>query len=261
MNRAIAGDEAGRWRAALEQSLRGWPHPLVDRVFVLEKTASTQDECRRLAEGRPGCLVTALRQTAGRGRLGRKWADDRGEGASLTLSVAPQSSERLSIAAALAVCEALEGFAGRPLGLRWPNDVMADGRKLAGLLIEQSDDLAFIGIGVNVNQTHWPGELDGVAVSLRQLRSGEVDRAKVIIAIIERLAGALRRGDGELAAGFAQRDTLAGTTQTFTRGGEIITGAVERVDPLRGIVVRTPGGARTLPASITSLIHPRPHSS
>ncbi len=257
MNRECPDDAAVRWQTALGQSLRSPTQPLVDRIVVLEETASTQDECRRLAQDRPGCLVTALRQTSGRGRLGRRWADDRGRGVALTVSVAAQSPERLSIAAAVAVCESLEPFAGRGLGLRWPNDIMGEGCKLAGILIEQHDPIALVGIGVNVNQTYWPADFDGLAVSLRQLRGAEVDRIAVTIAIVERLASTLSHSDAELAAAFARRDTLAGTTRTFTLGRETITGMVERVDPLKGIVVRTEAASRTLPAAATSLVHSR----
>lgn len=248
------------WREALQSSLGAATQQLVSRIVVLDATASTQDECRRFAEGRPGCLVTARRQTAGRGRLGRHWADDRGQGAALTLSVAAQTPERLSIASAVAVCEGLEPFAGGQLGLRWPNDIIADGRKLAGILIEQLDLIALIGVGVNVNQTDWPTELAGIAISLRQLIGTEVDRIDVIAQLIQGLGVNLARSDDEISDAFARRDLLTGTMQTFTIGHERITGIVERIDPLTGILVRTNDGARALPTSATSLVKPHPHS-
>lgn len=245
---------ASAWSEALSAALREAAAPIT-RIVVLEETRSTQDECRRLAGDRPGCLVTALRQTAGRGRLGRRWADDRGEGVALTLSVAPQPPERLALAAGVAVCEAAERLAGRPLTIRWPNDVMADDHKLAGILIEQLDHVAFVGVGINVNQNTWPSELADAAISLRQLTGAAFDRIRVTAEVAAGLTSTLDRSDADLAAAFAPRDLLTGTTRTFLLGGERITGVVERVDPLAGLRVRTPDGRRTLPAALTSLAH------
>lgn len=247
-------DKVSSWRDALA-SLSASSTSIARRIVVVDETTSTQDACRRLADGEPGCLVTTLRQTAGRGRLGRRWADDRGEGVALTISVAAQPPERLSIASAIAVCEAAEHFAGRQLGIRWPNDVMADGRKLAGILIEQQGEIALIGIGINVNQRTWPDELAPIAISLRQLIDTPTNRPDVVVNIIERLTANLARSDDQLTAAFAPRDALAGAAQTFAVGNESVTGIVERIDPLRGLLVRTADGERTLPAATTSLIH------
>lgn len=243
--------EVARWRRALAPLVQQ-PDSIVDRIVVLDETPSTQDECRRLTD-RPGLLVTALRQTAGRGRLGRQWADDRGEGVALTIAVAPQPPERLSVASAIAACEAAERFVGRRLSIRWPNDIMASGRKLAGILIEQHGPLALIGIGVNVNQPAWPESLEEIAISLRELLDSPQDRITVIHRIVSQLGDALGRDDDRLTAAFQDRDLLAGTTQHFTIGRERITGTVVRIDPLRGLLVRTVHGQRFLPAATTSL--------
>ncbi len=252
MSQSAREADAARWREALTPLIHE-ADSLVDRIVVLDETPSTQDECRRLAD-RSGLLVTALRQTAGRGRLGRQWSDVRGEGVALTIAVAAQSPERLSIASAIAVCEAAEHFAGRSLGIRWPNDIMADNRKLAGILIEQFGPLALIGIGVNVNQDVWPESLAEIAISLRELLDSPQDRVAVIHRVVSQLGDALGRGDDRLTAAFQDRDMLAGTTQHFTIGRERLTGVVERIDPLRGMLVRTADGERFLPAATTSLV-------
>lgn len=251
MNVSGCDDDAPRWREALAP-LTGQPDSIVARIVVLDETTSTQDECRRLAE-RPGLLVTTLRQTAGRGRLGRQWADDGGEGIALTIAVAAQPPERLAIASAIAVCEAAEYFAGKRLGIRWPNDIIASNRKLAGILIEQQADVALIGIGVNVNQAAWPENLAEIATSLREMSDSPQDRVEVMARIVSRLGDALGRSDERLTAAFQDRDVLAGTEQHFTIGHERISGVVERIDPLRGLLVRTVGGQRFLPATTTSL--------
>ncbi len=254
MNEPLPALEASAWRNTLTP-LTDLPQSIVEQIVVLEETTSTQDECRRRAEGRPGLLVTTLRQTSGRGRLGRQWADDQGEGVALTISVPAQPPERLSIAAAIAVCEAAEQFAGRQLGIRWPNDIMADGRKLAGILIEQIGRIALIGIGINLNQTEWPTELSPIAISLRQLAADVPSRCQIIAHVLGRLAANLQATPEQLATAFQRRDILAGNTQSFQTGAERITGLVERIDPLQGLLVRTASGQRVLPASTTSLVH------
>lgn len=254
MNGPLPALEAAAWRNTLAP-LTDLPQSIVEQIVVLEETTSTQDECRRRAEGRPGLLVTTLRQTSGRGRLGRQWADDQGEGVAMTISIPAQPPERLSIASAIAVCEAAEQFAGRQLGIRWPNDIMADGHKLAGILIERQGNTALVGVGVNVNQTRWPSELARLAVSLRELTLLPVDRTQVVVALLARLSANLERSNADLAASFATRDILRGTTQSFTLCAERITGVVERIDPLNGLFVRTTSGPRFLPASTTSLLH------
>ncbi len=254
MSEPSADMEALAWREALAPLTAAEPS-IVRRIVVLDETTSTQDACRRLAEGRPGLLVTTRRQTAGRGRLGRHWADERGEGVALTISVPAQPPERLSIASAIAVAQAAEYFAGRRLGIRWPNDIMAEGRKLAGILIDQQADIALIGIGVNVNQAQWPADLAPVAVSLRQLTHDTISRPSVVAQAVASLTAALAQSEEQLAAAFTSRDVLVGTTQTFTLGHELLTGIVERIDPLQGLLIRTPAGERALPAAQTSLMH------
>lgn len=243
------------WRRALTQSFGDGASSPVRHLVILPKCDSTQDECRRIANGQPGVLVTTLQQTHGRGRLGRSWADDQGAGVALTMSAPSLPPERLAVAAAVGVCEAVEQFAARRLGIRWPNDVMADSRKLAGILIEQSGDIALIGVGVNVNQTTWPSDLAGIAISLAQLVGAPIERPAVTAAVVARLCAALDRSEDELCQAFQPRDVLLGTRQQFISAGAPITGVVESVEPTRGLRIRTSDGPRFLPAQTTSLAH------
>lgn len=170
------------------------------RIVVLEATGSTNDDARRLAaEGAPeGTVVLAERQSAGRGRLGRSW--DSPERAGLYLSVLlrptepPEDIGRYPIAAAVAVCSACRAFVGADAVLKWPNDVLVHGRKLAGILSElrqgNSGTELVLGVGVNVNQTRedFEAALRGTATSLRELRRGvRVDREALAAALLEAL--------------------------------------------------------------------------
>ena len=129
---------------------------------VLPKVGSTQDEALRWAKkGAPeGALVVAEEQTAGRGRRGRPWLSPGGR--SLYVSVvlrprlSPAEASVLATAAGLAVAEAVESVHHLPTGLKWPNDVVVDGRKIAGILVEATvgvEFVAVVGVGVNVS---WP---------------------------------------------------------------------------------------------------------
>lgn len=125
--------------------------PAFYRLHVFEELASTNDEAKRLAaEGEPeGALILARRQTAGRGRSGRHWESPPGNlyfSLLLRPDRPPAETAQLSFVAALAVADAV----GVPTTLKWPNDVLARGRKLCGILLEGSAGALVVGCGVNV---------------------------------------------------------------------------------------------------------------
>ncbi|MEZ0230503.1 MAG: biotin--[acetyl-CoA-carboxylase] ligase, partial [Planctomycetota bacterium] len=139
---------------------------------------STNDRARELAaQGAPeGTLVVALRQTGGRGRLGRSWASPVG-GLYLSLVLRPDKGmlERASLAlvAGLAASEALDAAGRTATSLKWPNDVLLDGKKIGGLLAEvtreRNEAVVVLGVGLNVDTPAdaFPPEVRGIATSLR----------------------------------------------------------------------------------------------
>ena len=240
-----------QWTSRLESALDG-DGGRPGRVIVLRETDSTQDAARRL-DAKPADIVVAWRQTAGRGRLGRTWADTHEQGIAATIVADRAPSERLAIACAVGVAQAAEALLGRSVGIKWPNDIVVDGRKLAGVLIEQSDQRALIGIGMNVFQTHWPQELAGRAVSLVQL-GARVDRIDALVALLRAMNRALRLPQEQLIAEFLRRDVLQGVHATFRTGLRTVSGTVIRTDPMRGLVVRTDADVVYLPAATTTLL-------
>ncbi len=222
------------------------------RAVVIRETASTQDAARRLG-AQPGDVVVAWRQTAGRGRLGRRWADTREDGVALSIVLPCGSPERLALAFAVGVAGAAERLLDRPVGIKWPNDIVVERRKLAGILIEQSGALAIAGVGLNVSQTTWPEELAEVAVSLAQL-GVRVDRLDAVVAVLESLSTALRQSDDVLVKAFTGRDALSGAEATLRNGRETIHGTVLRIDPLVGLWVRTDSGEVRLLAATTTIL-------
>lgn len=226
---------------------------LFTRVSVLQETDSTQDAARWMRV-HCGEVIVAWQQVAGRGRLRRAWADTAEEGVALTLVVERAAPERLAIAAAIGVAHAVEALLQRPVGIKWPNDVLVDGGKVAGVLIEQFDQLALIGIGINVRQSSWPMELEGRAISLLQL-GADVDRLEAIETLLPEMDKALRLSNQELAMQFAQRDVLLGRTVTLRCGDRIVSGLVTRMDPMRGLEVRERDNTEIwLPAATTTVL-------
>lgn len=134
---------------------------------------STNSEARRLAEAGEGgpVWISAVRQTAGRGRRGRAWESGAGNLAA-TLLIRPQAPQgaigQLSFAAALAAAETAAHFApSAAISVKWPNDVLAQGKKLAGLLLEGGSDWLAVGIGINL--ANFPSGTEFPATSLAQL--------------------------------------------------------------------------------------------
>lgn len=163
-------------------------------IFAYSSIGSTNDEAKRLAaEGAPeGTLVIAEEQTAGRGRLGRRWLAPPGTALLFSLVLRPslplEQTAQLSIAVALGAAEAIEAETGLPVQVKWPNDLLIRGRKAGGLLTETSivgDQLewAVIGLGLNVNLDFTASGLEALAdqaTSLSLELGHPVDRVRLL---------------------------------------------------------------------------------
>jgi BirA family biotin operon repressor/biotin-[acetyl-CoA-carboxylase] ligase len=143
-------------------------------IVRLRSTTSTMTDAAALAtRGRPhGTVVVAEEQTGGIGRHGHSWHSGPDGGLYfsiiLRLSLAPADLPALTMALGLAVQKAVDDFANVACDLRWPNDVLLNERKLAGILVQSTETNALIaGIGLNVNQTTFPEDLRAIATSLR----------------------------------------------------------------------------------------------
>lgn len=261
-----AVSEFAQVAAIAREGAWGWA---VRRVHIVPECGSTQDEARALvAKGdAEGTVVVAGRQTAGRGRLGRAWVDERGLGVAATFIVdAGAGAPFLSLAAGLAAHRAAQVALpeGVRLGLRWPNDVVeAPGerggprRKLAGVLVEVTGTTALVGIGVNVRQSDsdWPDGLAAKAVSLAQLGS-TWSRAQVVDTLASMFSMCMSKPAHGLASAWQRLDTLVGTTRSFEHNGSRVSGEVVSIDPLARITLRVPGGEELhLPTLSTSLVH------
>ncbi len=243
-----------QWRGALRQVLRDTTGPLRD-VIVLSEVDSTQDAARRM-NAAIGDVVVAARQTHGRGRLGRSWHDSEGQGVAMTLIMPHDRPERVSIASAVAVHEAIVACAIDPVPFRikWPNDVLANGRKIAGIIVEQTADRALIGVGVNVEQKSFAEPLQRSATSL-WMEGVEQSRFTAMAILLRCFQQVWQRPDAQLVRHFAHADALTGTTCGFRIGEREVRGKVLRVDPMKGLAVLTEAeGEVWLAAATTTVI-------
>jgi BirA family biotin operon repressor/biotin-[acetyl-CoA-carboxylase] ligase len=157
----------------------------------IESTPSTQ--LLVPAEAPEGALVVAEEQTAGRGRLGRRWLAPAGTSLLCSLqlrpAVAPEHLPELTGVASHACAEAIATLTGLEPELKFPNDVLVDGRKVAGILAEAREHRVVLGVGVNVNVVaeELPREVERHATSLLVETGGEVDRAALLVELLERL--------------------------------------------------------------------------
>ncbi len=170
----------------------------VDRAMHLPITDSTSTDARSWAcEGDPAeLLVLADGQRAGRGRLGRTFLSPSGEGLWLSRVIRIPEGQpvppSMTLAAGTAVCLALRESGVTGAALKWPNDVLIDGRKTAGILAEASQDrdgrpFLVLGIGVNLNIRTFPPELAGVATSVQLATGLSLDRLDLLAAILRQL--------------------------------------------------------------------------
>lgn len=202
----------------------------------LRRTDSTNVRARALAaDGAPhGTLVTAEEQTAGRGRQGRSWSAPRGQ-ALLCSLVLRDPPPLLPLLAALAVAE----VAGDGARIKWPNDVLVDGRKVAGILVEgrPQEGWAVLGVGLNVavDVQGLPPDVRDVAASLGRTPADVEPALRALLTALERWLAA---GEPEVLAAYRDRDALAGRPIAWAQGRGVAAG----IDDRGSLLVTAPDG-------------------
>ena len=197
------------------------------RILVFEQTASTNDLAAKLGrEGEPeGLVVFAESQTSGRGRLGRRWESECGQGLYFSLLLRPNFERQywmnLTTWAAVAVAEGIEQAVSCEAKIKWPNDIYIEGKKAVGILSElhtdkESNAFAIVGIGVNVNQQEFPESLASKAISLQQIAKTKVNRREVALRILE----ALERSYS-LVGGFFNQIVAEADRRSYLKGRRI----------------------------------------
>ena len=178
-----------------------------------------------LGSGLPeGAVAATDHQTEGKGRHGRSWVAPPETSVLASVMLRPPKERHLpelSLVAAVAAAEAIEEATGLTAQIKWPNDVMLNRRKVAGILSELSDDSVVVGVGINVNQTRdeLPDDTTTPAGSLRSLTGQTLDRARLLGSLLVRLErsydGWRHGGLDELYADVGARDFLRGRRITI----------------------------------------------
>ncbi|MBR4015975.1 MAG: biotin--[Anaerotignum sp.] len=169
-------------------------------LYFYPETDTTNHRIRELAlEGAPeGTLAVAEKQTAGRGRLGRHWEAPAGTGIWMSLllrpNIVPAEASVLTLLAGIALTEAVQDVTGLSPAIKWPNDILLNGKKLAGILTEMDCEMSQVhfivsGMGINVNTAEFPEELRDIATSL-YLESGRTfSRRQLLQRVLECFEG------------------------------------------------------------------------
>jgi len=198
---------------------------------------------RAAAELEIGDVVTADAQTAGQGRHGHSWHSEPGTGIYCSIVLEPRPL--LTLALGLAAADAIAQSTGIACDLRWPNDLMLNGLKVAGILVQLVDRKAVAGIGINVNNSAFPPELE--ATSLR-LHAGRVfDRQKILDALLPAVESFAAEDEETILRLFTHASSYAAGRRVVVRqpGGDI-TGTTAGLDRDGFLIVRKDDGTDTL---------------
>jgi BirA family biotin operon repressor/biotin-[acetyl-CoA-carboxylase] ligase len=254
---------------SLTSLLAGLP---VKQIRYFDTIGSSNDEALAWlqAGAQDGCLVVADHQTRGRGRLNRRWITQPAAALAFSLILRPAQEEIdragfFSPLGALAICQALEGLPGLRPQIKWPNDVLIQQRKVAGILVEtswlqNSIQGVVIGIGINVKPEAVPlaGDLLFPATSVEESAGAAIDRATLLREILRALfVWRSKIHTVDFRRAWEQRLAFRGQWVQIEGGtGTPVTGQVLGIDALGSLLVRSAAGA-TIPVSVGD-VHLRP---
>ena len=238
----------------LEFVRQNWPQP----VFYFATIDSTMLEAARLAEagGAHGAVVVADEQTAGQGRHGHHWHSEPNSGLYVSIVLRPvlqaDSLPVLTLALGLAAADAIAETAGLACDLRWPNDVMLEGRKVAGILVQLLVSAAIAGIGVNVNHAAFPAEIATDATSLRIVSNRTHSREQLLVTLLgaaDRYCGLLAGPSGKekILMEFSRRSSYTRNMRVkVDQGTSVLEGITAGLDPSGFLIVRRDDGSKEL---------------
>jgi BirA family biotin operon repressor/biotin-[acetyl-CoA-carboxylase] ligase len=219
----------------IERLRREFPARRIDYYRAIDSTM-------RAAVGlEPGSVVLAGEQTAGQGRHGRRWHSEPASG--IYCSIVLKPAPALTLALGLATVDAIARATSVACDLRWPNDVMLAGKKVAGILVRN----AIAGIGINVNQTSFPAELAFEATSLRLHTGAPVSLTGIVLALLPAIDRFAELDKDAILRLFASASSYAaGRRVTVAQPDGIIEGTTAGLDPAGFLIVRKDDGTDTL---------------
>ena len=229
------------------------------RIYHFFKTDSTNRVALELGHaGEPeGAVVVAEEQTAGRGRAGRAWHSEHAAGIYATLllrpRLAPVQAPLLTMMAGLSAHAAIQAQTGLTVDLKWPNDLLINGKKVGGILTEMHAEpgqirFVIVGIGLNVNQEKFAGELGAIATSLRLETGKTQSRLELLVRLLREFENDynqfLREGAASITKKFVAISSYAqGRRVRVTNGTESFAGTTAGLGPEGLLQVRRDDGA------------------
>ncbi len=239
-----------------------WPRGH-DRIILPEVDSTNAEAARRAATLHAPTWIMAIRQTSGRGRRGRVWHDPGGNFAATLVMHPPEPAGDValrSFVAALALHDALTALTGRPeaLSLKWPNDVLLNGAKLAGILLESVGEgrgVRYLAIGIGVNLRNAPPAEPGALrpASLSQDLGLTIAPQELLTHLAAAYAGREAQlqagGFAPIRASWLVRAAYLGAPLTARAGGTETRGIFETIDATGALVLNTPDGPRRIAAA------------
>lgn len=263
---ALVSSDLSGWRDVLELSAQKNKSIVGRRTAVYRTTRSTNDACWS-ALSTPdshGMLALADEQTGGRGRRGNAWHASPGQSLLFScLLQTIQSIEQLTLLAGLATAKAIEKAADMRVNIKWPNDVLISGRKVAGILVERRGTGTVIGVGINVLQAleDFPGDLQSRATSLYIATRKNIDRLRVAELLARQLdTWCANTPPANWLDEWKSRCDMLGQRISLRSNGHLFHGTVADIDPQRGIVLRgNTGELHFLPAAVSTVVDHGPN--
>lgn len=235
-------------------------------IVYFKEIDSTNRYAKKLAgQGAAhGTMVLADTQTAGRGRRGHSWISPAGSSISMTLilrpDVPPAQVAKISLLTALATANAIRRVTGLDVRIKWPNDIVAGGRKVCGMLMEMDatpEKVASVvaGVGINVHQTQFPEEIAHSASSLDLLAGRRISRADIVRAFLQEFEQAWVLGDEAMMRAYCARSATIGQRVQVIGLNGTYTGTAEGVTDSGSLLVRADedGGVREVLAADVSV--------
>lgn len=231
-----------------------------NRIVYFDKTDSTNNRAKDAGEkgGVHGTLFVADAQSSGKGRRGRAWSSPPGESVYMTLllrpGIMPDRAPMLTLVMGLSVVEAIRTVTGIEAEIKWPNDVVVNKKKVCGILTEMAAEMTYvnyvvIGVGINVNQKHFPEEIADMAVSLRKETGKVYRRSELIAAVLERFeenyGTFLRTGDlSEIRKAYDAALVNRGREVRVLEPGNEYEALAEGISDIGELIVRLPDGQK-----------------
>ncbi|HBC47326.1 MAG TPA: biotin--[acetyl-CoA-carboxylase] ligase [candidate division Zixibacteria bacterium] len=239
-------------------------------VHCYKSVSSTNELAKRLADSNApeGALVISEKQTRGRGRLGRSWHSPSGLGLYFSIILRPQldftKMPALSLVAALSICRVLDKYTGEKSLIKWPNDCLLKGKKVAGILVELSAELdrvsyAILGIGINVNDgpNDFPSRLKSKATSICMIAGKKIDRAELLRDFLYEFEKSYsnfhRYGLRFLGPELVKRSAVLGQKINITLGKKKIVATAIGFDQNGALRIRDKNGVTIIAAGEVSL--------